>query len=93
MTFVFVISQPLSPCVAVVLPLTTIVIHKLSTMEESIIKTNKNYPQTAPVIESKMDKMILTDQQIEDLNIICYKLQRGWINSDKVVITLSGWFL
>jgi hypothetical protein len=37
-----------------------------------------------------MDKMTLTDQQIEDLNILCYKLQKGSITLDKAVLTLRA---
>jgi hypothetical protein len=50
-------------------------VNRLSPIEQNRILTNKNsYPQMAPIIESKIDKMVLTDQQIEDLNLICYKL-------------------
>ena len=86
----FAISQPLVPCAAAVMMPLPPAIHRLSPMQESRIRTNKNYPQIAPVIESKMDKMVLTDQQIEDLNIICYKLQRGSITLDKAVLQLRA---
>lgn len=33
-----------------------------------------------------MDKMTLTDKQVEDLNIICYKLQKGSITLYKAVL-------
>ena len=61
-------------------------IHRLSPMEESRIRTNKNYPKIAPIIESKIDKMVLTDEQIEDLNLICYKLQKSSITIDKAIL-------
>jgi hypothetical protein len=88
--FVFATSQPLSPCVAVVLPLPPPAIHRLSPMEESKIRTNKNFPQIAWIIESKIDKMVLTDQQLEDLNLICYKLQTGSITLDTAVLKLRA---
>ena len=88
--FVFATSQPLSPCVAVVLPLPPPAIHRLSPMEESRIRTNKNFPQIAWIIESKMDKMVLTDQQLEDFNLICYKLQTGSITLDTAVLKLRA---
>lgn len=90
MTFIFATSQPLSPCVAVVLPLAPPAIHRLSPMEESRIRINKNFPQIAPIIESKIDKMVLTDQQMENLNLICYKLQTGLITLDTAVLKLRA---
>lgn len=84
-TFVFATSQPLSPCIAVVLPLAPPVIHRLSPMEESRIRINKNFPQIAPIIESKIDKMVL-----EDLNLICSKLQTGSITLDTAVLKLRA---
>jgi hypothetical protein len=44
----------------------------------------------APVIESKVDEMVLTDEQIEDLNLICYKLQNGLITIDKTISILRA---
>jgi len=83
------ISQPLAPCTAVMLPLPP-AIHRLSPIEESRIRSNKNYPQIAPIPSSKVDKMVLTDQQIEDLNLICYKLQKGSITIDKAILKLRA---
>ena len=37
-----------------------------------------------------MDKMTLTDQQIKDLNLICYKLQTGSITIDKTILELRA---
>ena len=71
--FLFQLGQPLVPsAAAVVMPLPPVAIHRLSPIEQDRILRNKNsYPQIASIIESKMDKMVLTDEQIEDLNIIC----------------------
>jgi hypothetical protein len=88
--FMFAISQPLAPCGAVVMPLPTTTINKLYHSEESEIRINKNYPQIAPIPASKVDKMVLTDQQIEDLNLICYKLQKGSITIDKAIFKLRA---
>jgi hypothetical protein len=70
-------------------------IHRLSPMEQDKILSNKNsYPQIALIIQSEMDKMVLTDQQSEDLNLLCYKLENGSITLDKAVLELRGrWFL
>jgi hypothetical protein len=37
-----------------------------------------------------VDKVILTDKQIEDLNLICYKLQKSSITIDKAILKLQG---
>ena len=90
--FLFQLGQPLVPCAAtVVMPLPPVAIHRLSPMEQDRILSNKNsFPQIASIIESKMDKMVLTDQQIEDLNLICYKLQKGSITIDKAILELRA---
>lgn len=56
---------------------------------------NENYsPQIAPLIESKMNKIVLTDQQISDLNLTCYQLQTNSISLDTAVSKLrAGGFL
>ena len=46
-------------------------IERLSPFEQNRILENKNYyPQITPIIESKIDKMVLTEEQIDDLNLI-----------------------
>ena len=89
--FIFQLGQPLVPCAnAVVMPLPP-TIHRLSPMEQDKILSNKNsYPQIALIIQSEMDKMVLTDQQSEDLNLLCYKLENGSITLDKAVLELRG---
>jgi len=37
-----------------------------------------------------VDKMVLTNQQIEDLNLICYRLQEGSITIDKAILKLRA---
>lgn len=58
--FMFSINQPLAPCAAVMMPLPP-AINRLSYIEESRIKTNKNYPQIAAIPASKVDKIKLTN--------------------------------
>ena len=73
------------------MPLPPVDIDRLLPIEQDRILSNKNsYPQIASIIESKMDKMFLTDEQIEDLNFICYKLQKGSITLDKAVLKLRA---
>jgi hypothetical protein len=66
-------------------------IERLSLFEQDRILGNKNYyPQIAPIIEQNIDKMVLTDEQIDDLNLICYKLQTGSITLDKAILEIRG---
>lgn len=88
--FMFNISQPLAPCTAaVILPPA---IHSISTIKKSRTRTYRNYRQIVPIInpiiKSKMDKIVLTDQKIEDLN--CYKLEKSSITLDKTILELRG---
>ena len=66
-------------------------IERLSTIEQNIILTNKNYyPQIATIPESKIDKIRLTNEQIKDLNLVCYKLENGSITVDQAVLKLRA---
>ena len=89
--FIFQLGQPLAIYgSAVILPLPP-AMERLSSFEQDIILGNKSYhPQTVPIIESKIDKMVLTDEQIKDLNIICYKLQKSSITTDEAVLNLRA---
>jgi len=89
-TFIFQLGQPLAPyATAVMVPLPTqISIEHLVSAE--VLRSNNQCPGIAPIIKAKMDKMILTDQQVEDLNIMCYKLQKGSISLDKAVLKLRA---
>ena len=70
--FVFQLGQPLVPCAAVIiLPLPPTAIHRLSPIEQDIILSNKNaYPQIASIPESKVNKIRLTNDQIQEFNWI-----------------------
>jgi hypothetical protein len=85
--FLYNLGQPLVPCAtAVMIPLPPPAdIHRLF-----IEETSTKCPVIATVIESKVDKIVLTDEQIEDLNLICYKLQNGLITIDKTILTLRA---
>ena len=65
-------------------------IHRLSPIEESRIRTNKNYPQIATIPESKVDKIRLTNEQIKEFNLVYYKLQKGSITIDKAVLEIRA---
>jgi hypothetical protein len=68
--FLFNLGQPLAPyAAAVVIPLPPTPIHRLySTWNEgNKISTNKNYPQLASIPPTKVDKIRLTNEQINNL--------------------------
>lgn len=88
--FIFTISQPLVPyAVAVVMPLPP-AIHRLSPIEESIIRTQKNYPQIATIPESKVDKIRLTNEQIKQFNNLALQLNSGSIKMEEAILQLRG---
>lgn len=84
------LGQPLVPVTtAVMMPLPSqINIEHLVPAE--VLRSNNQCPGIALVIKAKMDKMTLTDQQIEDFNRICYKLQTGSITLDTAVLRLRA---
>ena len=88
--FMFAISQPLVPCVAVVLPLAPPAIDRLSPMEESRIRANKNYPQIAATPASKVDKVVLTNSQIKEVDIIFGKYFNGSLNLEETILELRA---
>lgn len=88
--FIFTISQPLIPyAAAVVMPLPP-AIHRLSPIEESSIRTQKNYPQLATIPESKVDKIKLTNEQIKQFNNLALQLNSGSITMEEAVLQLRG---
>lgn len=87
--FLFQLGQPLVPCAAaVVMPLPPVAIHKLSPIEESRIRTNKNYPQIATILESKVDKIRLTNEQIKQFNNLALQLNSGSIKMEEAVLQI-----
>jgi hypothetical protein len=62
---------------AVMIPLPPAIL-RLSSIEQDRILSNKNYyPQIAHILEEKVDKIRLTDDQIKKLNILA--LQRFFV--------------
>jgi len=75
---------------AVMMPVPT-AINRLSPSEQDRILKNKNsYPQVASLIKGKINKIVLTNQQIEDFNSICSNLQTGSITLDEAVLKLRA---
>ena len=52
-------------------------IHRLSPIEESRIRNNKSYPQIAAIPESKVDKISLTNDQIQQFNKLTLQFKNG----------------
>jgi len=78
------------PLISVVFPLLPTNIHKLNYVRDEEIKTYEKHSKIVPLTEPKIDKVILSDQQIEDLNIISYKLKKGSITIDKAILELRA---
>jgi hypothetical protein len=91
-TFVFQLGQPLVPyAAAVMIPLPPVAIHRLSPIEQNIILSNKNgYPQIATIPESKVDKIRLTNDQIQQFNNLALQLNNGSIKMEEAVLQLRG---
>jgi hypothetical protein len=83
------ISQPLAPCAAVVMPLPP-AIHRLSPIEESKIRINKNYLQIGAIPASKIDKIVLTDSHIKEVDIIFDKYLKGSLNLEETILELRA---
>ena len=90
--FLFQLGQPLVPCAAaVVMPLPPIAIHRLSPIEQDRILSNKNsYPQIAHILEEKVDKIRLTNEQIKEFNNLAIELNSGSITMEEAVLRLRG---
>ena len=89
--FLFAISQLLIPCAAAVVMTLPPTIHRLSPMEQNRILSSKNsYPQIAPIIEEKVDKIKLTNGQIKQFNILTLQLNSGSITMEEALLELRG---
>jgi hypothetical protein len=89
--FIFQLGQPLVPCAAaVVMPLPP-TIHRLSPIEQDRILSNKNsYPQIASIVESKVDKIRLTNDQIKQFDILAQELNHGSITMEEAILQIRG---
>ena len=90
--FLFQLGQPLVPCAAaVVMALPPVAIHRLSPIEQDRILSNKNsYPQIAHILEEKVDKIRLTNEQIKQFNNLAIELNSGSITMEEAVLRLRG---
>ena len=86
--FVFVISQPLAPYAYAVMVTLPPPIERLSPIEQNRILTNeKYYPQFANILEKKVDKIRLTNEQFNNL---AFQLNSGSITMKEAVLELRG---
>ena len=66
-------------------------IHRLSPIEQDRILSNKNfYPQIAKIIEEKVDRIKLTDEQIKEFNSLAVQLNSCLITMDQSITELRG---
>ena len=88
----FQLDQSLAGCAAaVIMPIPSVGIHRLSSLEQNKNQSNKNYSfEISNVNNNTIDKVKFTQQEIEDLNLICYKLQNGSININQAILELRG---
>lgn len=65
--------------------------HKLSPIEQDRILSNeKYYPQIAHILEEKVDKIVLTNEQIKQFNNLARQLNSGSITMEEAVLELRG---
>lgn len=83
-TFSFVVSQPLAPCLAIGIPAAP-AIHRLHSIGEDL---KKNTFKTASVISSRMDKVILAETQIKELDTILVKYMSGSLSLNQTILEL-----
>ena len=89
--FMFAISEPLVPCAAAVIMPLPPAIYRLSPIEQDKILSNKNgYPQIANILEEKVDKIRLTNDQIQQFNNRALQLTSSSITMEKAVLQLRG---
>ena len=90
--FLFQLGQPLAPyACAVMVPLPPTAINRLSSIEQrSSIANKKGYPQIADIPLSKVDKIRLTNDQIQQFNNLALQLNSGSITIDEALLQLRG---
>lgn len=83
--FIFQLSQPLGAG-AVMMPLPLVTIN-YPPIEESRIRTTKNYPQIASIPELKLNKIQLMNKQ---MNHLALQLNSGSIRIEEFISTIRG---
>ena len=90
--FLLQLGQPLVPCMAALMvPLPPVATHRLSPFEQDRILRDKNYyPQIATILESKLDKIELTNYQLQQVNNLTLQLYNGSITMEEAILQIRG---
>ena len=89
-TFIFQLGQPLVPYAAAVMVPLPPQISIEHVVRAEVLRGNTQSPGIAPIIKAKMDKMTLTDYQVQELEAIFIKLQDNSITMDQAVLEIRG---
>ena len=88
--YTVLISHSLTPLVSVILPVPT-TIERLSPLEfDKILNHQDSYPQIADIFEEKVDKIVLTDSQVEEFTTLALLINDGSITMKEAVLRLRG---
>lgn len=89
---IFQLGEPVVPyAAAVMMPLPPTAIHRLSHLNQNEIISNTNGSiQIATILESKVDKIKLTDNQIKQFNNLAIQLNSGSINIEEAFLQIRG---
>lgn len=90
--FGLLLSQPFVPYAhGVIVPVPSTAIHRFLPIEQNEILGNKNYdPQIAHILEEKVDKIRLTNEQIEQFNNLALQLNNGSITMEEAILQIRG---
>ena len=68
-----------------------VAIERLSPFEQDRILSNKKYsPQIAHILEEKVDKIRLTNEQIKEFNNLAIQLKSGSITMEEAILQIRG---
>ena len=85
------ISQPLVPCAtAIILPIPSVANHRLTLEQNKMLNDKNYYPQIAPIIQEKIDKLQLTTDQLHELNDFARQINEGSITMEEAVLQIRG---
>ena len=88
--FIFQLGQPLVPYAAAVMVPLPPQISIEHVVRAEVLRGNTQCPGIAPIIKAKMDKMTLTDYQVQELEAIFIKLQNNSITMEEAVLEIRG---
>lgn len=88
----FHLGQPLTPYVySVALPLQPFIISRVSPQEHhKLLNNKKNCIQIANINQEKLDKIVLTEKQIQKFNHLAIQISNGEITIEDAILSLRG---